>query len=93
MLAVDAAEVIERFSARTASAEVAAFAKEIAAKANPHSPSRAKAFLFAACALGAFGETVGLALEAEAFHRLGDRAVLSPQDDGDVPAHEAHGQD
>ena len=67
MLSVDVAEVIERFSPRTASAEVAAFAKEIAAKANPHSPSRAKAFLFAACALGAFGETVGLALEAEAL--------------------------
>lgn len=59
------ARTIEGFTPRTASAEVAAFAKELVAAARPHSVNRAKALLFAACRLGTFCESVGLALVAE----------------------------
>lgn len=59
------AKTIEGYSPRTASAEVAAFSKELAAAARPHSVNRAKALLFAACRLGTFCESVGLALVPE----------------------------
>jgi hypothetical protein len=62
VLSVEVATAIERFSPRTASAEVSRFAKELTAAARPESQNRAKAFLFAACRLGAFCESVGLAL-------------------------------
>lgn len=55
---------IERFSPRSVSAAVAAFAKELTASAQPSTPNRAKAFLFAASRLGAFAESVGLELDA-----------------------------
>ncbi len=56
---------IERFCPRTVSGAVSAFAKELAEVASPLSPSRAKAFLFAASKLGAFCESIGLELTAE----------------------------
>jgi integrase len=56
---------IERFTPRTVSGAAAAFARKVTAQAEPESPNRAKAFLFAASRLGAFGETVGLPLETE----------------------------
>ncbi len=43
------------------------FAREVVAAAGPQSPARAKALLFAASRLGAFGESVGLELCAEAL--------------------------
>jgi integrase len=43
---------------------VAAFAREVVASAAPATPARAKALLFAACRLAAFGEQVGLGLSA-----------------------------
>jgi len=43
----------------------ACFAKELTAAASPESVNRAKAFLFAASRLGAFGESVGLLLQVE----------------------------
>jgi hypothetical protein len=65
VLSVEVAATIEGFSPRTVSPEVAGFAKELTAAARPESESRAKAFLFAACRLGAFCESVGLALNEE----------------------------
>jgi integrase len=64
------AQVIEGFTPRLVSSEAAAFAKEVTAGAHPGSANRAKAFLFAASALGAFCQSVGLALDPS--------AVLSP---------------
>jgi hypothetical protein len=69
MLSAEVATAIERFSPRTASAEVADFAKELTAAARPGSENRAKAFLFAACCLGAFCESVGLVLAPEVVLR------------------------
>lgn len=54
------AEVIERFTPRQVSPAAARFAKEVVAAASPESPNRAKAFLFAASRLAAFGEQIGL---------------------------------
>jgi len=45
----------------------AAFAREVVAGAAPQSPARARALLFAAGRLAAFGQTVGLELCAEAL--------------------------
>ncbi|HXY43795.1 MAG TPA: hypothetical protein VEH29_06385 [Acidimicrobiales bacterium] len=55
-------QVIERFFPRSVSEAAARFAKEMVAAARPETPTRAKAFLFAASRLGAFGEQVGLEL-------------------------------
>ncbi len=57
------AEAIERWAPRSVSLEVAAFARRLVAAAEPQSASRAKALLFAAGKLGAFGASVGLALD------------------------------
>jgi len=63
-MSAEVAQAIEGFSPRTVSPEVAGFAKELTAAASPQTPNRAKAFLFAACRLGAFCESVGLELTA-----------------------------
>jgi hypothetical protein len=60
---------IERFTPRQISASSARFAKELAASAHPESVNRAKAFLYAASRLGAFGESVGLELSWEVLLR------------------------
>ena len=56
------AEAIERFSPRKVSSASAHFARALVADAAPESVNRAKAFLFAASRLGAFGEARGLEL-------------------------------
>lgn len=68
----DVASVIERFTPRTTSAEIAAFARELAAAARPETADRAKALLFAASRLGAYLESVGLELSVEV---LGDAVI------------------
>ena len=65
VLTVEVAEAIERFSPRTASAEVAGFARELVRAACPKGLTRAEAWLFAACRLGMFCESVGLELVPE----------------------------
>jgi hypothetical protein len=42
-----------------------AFARQVVAKAAPERSARARALLFAASRLAAFGESVGLELQAE----------------------------
>jgi len=59
------AVTIERFTPRSVSDEVAAFARTVVHAADPHSPTRAKALLFAASKLGSFGCGVGLPLDHE----------------------------
>lgn len=61
----DAASVIERYTPRTVSTEVARFAREVVAAARPETADRAKALLFAASRLGALCESVGLELSVE----------------------------
>jgi len=61
---VEVAATIEGFSPHTVSGAAGAFAKELTAQAKPESPNRAKAYLFAASRLGAFCESIGLALTA-----------------------------
>jgi hypothetical protein len=56
------ANMIARFTPR-ASNEVAAFAKATARAANPSTPARAKALLFALTALGTFAVSVGVELD------------------------------
>jgi hypothetical protein len=60
-----AAEVIGRWAPRSVPPEVAAFARGVVRLAAPSTPSRAKALLFAAGKLGAFGTSIGLALDPE----------------------------
>ena len=62
-------QTIERFTPRQISASSARFAKELAASAHPESVNRAKAFLYAASRLGAFGESCGLELSCEVLLR------------------------
>ena len=69
----DAAEravavAIAAYAPRSLSA-AAGFAREVVARAAPATPARAKALLFAASRLAAFGESVGLELSAEALLR------------------------
>ena len=62
-------QAIARFCSRAVSPGALAFAKEVTTAACPTSPARAKAFLFAASRLAAFGEQVGLELDAAVlFH-------------------------
>jgi hypothetical protein len=56
------AQVIEGFSPRTG-VEVGDFARQVCAQADPATPERAKAFLFALCKLGSFAMSVGLELD------------------------------
>lgn len=60
--AVAAARAIAAYAPRCCSPAVAVFARETVAAAAPGSPTRAKAWLFAASRLGCFGERVGLEL-------------------------------
>ena len=59
------AQAIEGFTPRLVSSEAARFAKKVAAAAHPESANRAKAFLFCASRLAAFGEQLGLELVPE----------------------------
>lgn len=61
------AAVIAAYSPCSLSAEAAAFARAVCARADPQTAQRAKALLFAAGRLGAFGDSVGLELSAEAL--------------------------
>ncbi len=65
--AVEAA--IARYRPRSLDAEVARFARDVVTAARPHSTARAKALLFAAGRLGAFGRSVGLELCGEVLLR------------------------
>jgi integrase len=56
---------IAAFAPRSVSARAAAFARAVVAAAAPASSARARALLFAASRLAAFGERVGLQLRAE----------------------------
>jgi hypothetical protein len=63
------AQAIARFSPRAVDQEAARFAREITTAARPETVNRAKAFLFAASRLGAFGCSVGLELSEEVLLR------------------------
>jgi integrase len=63
--AATAAGVIAAYAPRSVSGEAADFARELVAWAEPPSPGRAKAWLFACSRLAAFGERVGLEPRAE----------------------------
>ena len=63
------AEAIERFTPRQVSPAAARFAQEVVLAAAPETPSRAKAFLYAASRLGAFAEVVGLELVPDVLVR------------------------
>jgi hypothetical protein len=60
--------VIAGYAPRSLGPDVARFAREVTAAAQPHSGARAKAFLFAAGKLGAFGASVGLDLCEALLH-------------------------
>jgi integrase len=62
-----AALAIERYAPCSVSEAVTAFAREVVGAAGPERPARAKALLFAAARIAAFGERVGLGLAAEAL--------------------------
>jgi integrase len=64
-----AAVVLERYAPVSMSPAVAALAREVVARAAPVTPARAKAWLFAAGKLAAFGERVGLELSPEVLLR------------------------
>jgi len=66
----DVAAAIGRYAPRSLSADVAAFARTVVEAAEPKSPARAKALLFAAGRLGTFATSVG--------HELDPSVVLSP---------------
>ncbi|MGH9089516.1 MAG: hypothetical protein ACRDYZ_15650 [Acidimicrobiales bacterium] len=77
-------EAIMGFTPRSATSAATSFAKEVVAAAAPETSHRAKAFLFAASRLGAFGEAVDLDLVPavllhpsviERFVRLGCKDV------------------
>ncbi len=64
VLSEEVAARIEGFSPRSVSRAAGAFAKELAAAAEPPTANRAKAYLFAASRLGTFCESIGLELTA-----------------------------
>jgi integrase len=61
----DAAAAIAAYAPRSLSVKAADFVRMVVARAQPGTPARAKALLFAAGRLAAFGESVGLELSAE----------------------------
>jgi integrase len=65
--------VIAAYAPRSLSPAAAGFAREVVARAEPATPARAKALLFAAGRVAGFGERVGLELSAGV---LLDRAVI-----------------
>lgn len=66
MLSADVAAAIARYAPRSLGADVAAFARAVVETAEPKSPARAKALLFAAGRLGTFATSVGLELDPAA---------------------------
>jgi integrase len=58
----EAVRAIAAYAPTSVSVEAAEFARAVVAAAGPKTPARAKAFLFAASRLAAFGESVGLEL-------------------------------
>lgn len=58
---------IERYAPRSVSEAAGAFAREVVGRAAPECPARARALLFAASRLAAFGQSVGSELRAEAL--------------------------
>jgi integrase len=58
----EAVRAVAAYAPTSVSAEAAEFARAVVAEAGPKTPARAKAFLFAASRLAAFGESVGLEL-------------------------------
>ena len=71
-----------------------ALARELVAAAAPESAARARAFLFAAAKLAAFGESVGLELSARgAAAPVGDRAVHRSGRGRALASHPPHAQD
>lgn len=68
-----AAAAIAAYAPASLSAEAAAFARSAAARAAPRRRERAKALLYAAGRLAAFGESVGMELSAEAL--LGEATI------------------
>jgi integrase len=71
--ACEVAAAIAAYAPKALSAQAAEFVRVVVAKAQPRTPARAKALLFAAAKLAAFGESVGLELKAEV---LLDRSVI-----------------
>lgn len=67
--ALRAQAAIRAYSPTSVSSRAAEFARAVVARADPATPARAKALLFAASRLAAFGERVGLDPEAEALLR------------------------
>ncbi len=63
------AAAVDRYAPRSLPDDVARFARDVTRAARPHSAARAKAFLFAAGKLGAFGRSVGLELRPEVLLR------------------------
>jgi integrase len=59
-----AAVLIAAYAPRSLSVEAANFVRMVVAKAQPRTPARAKALLFAAGRLACFGESIGLELSA-----------------------------
>jgi len=68
-----ATATIAAYAPASLSAEAAAFARSAAARAAPRRRERAKALLYAAGRLAAFGESVGMELSAEAL--LGEATI------------------
>ena len=60
-----AGTVIHRWRPASVDPEVAAFCRQVVTEAAPHSPARAKAYLFAAGRIGTFARSKGLLLTAE----------------------------
>lgn len=60
----EVARAIAAYAPRSLSAEAQEFARAVVARAQPGTPARARALLFAAAKLARFGESVGLELSA-----------------------------
>lgn len=65
MIRPSTSSVIAAFAPRRLSGEESAFARRVVTSAEPESPSRAKALLFAAGKLATYGSSIGLELEEE----------------------------
>ena len=73
-----AAAAIRAYAPASLSPEAAGFARSAAARAAPRTRERAKALLYAAGRLAAFGESVGMELCAETLLARGDDRALRP---------------
>ena len=65
MISAEVATVLARWRPASLRLEVADFARMVVTRAEPKSPARAKALLFAAGKLGTFATSVGLELDPE----------------------------